>query len=539
VAVVGFFGGQFIKETPSLSEPNFKLLTFGKGYVKKARFTADGNTIIYSAAWNGNPLSLYSTRIDGSESLPLDVPKADLLSISSQGELAILLLPQSTIARVPISGGTPRKIKEYALDADWAPDGNNMAIHGQGGGEDWIEYPVGNVIYKTTGNIKSPTVSPNGMMVAFAQRPGLLPPDSLEIVDRSGKKKTYKEKEWVILNQVVWHPSGKEVWVMAFVKGGAAFYAVPLEGKPRLVMKLDGHVGLQDISSNGDVLIIRNDDVRVETSGLAPGESTERNFSWLDGSHCFGTAENGKVLFFNEIRQGGGEKKKIYMRKIDASSPVRLGEGLGCSVSRDGNWVLAIDKDTSSKLLLLPTGAGEMKWIDTSPVENLNSCTFFPDGKRILFEGNEPAHNWRSYVLDLNGGRPLALTPEGFSGPGGSISPDGNLFSARDADGNWFIFSVHNGKSMPLPNQKGYENILRWNNDGRSVFVADFSAFPAKIYTLDIKSGHRELKREIRLADPAGVDELLSLQLSEDAQSYYYSYQRTLSDLYLVNGLRY
>src|SRR6185369_4996794 len=70
---------------------SFQRVTFRRGAVSGARFTADGNTIIYSAAWDGAGFQLYSTRPDGPESRSLGIEGALLLDISSQGEMALCL----------------------------------------------------------------------------------------------------------------------------------------------------------------------------------------------------------------------------------------------------------------------------------------------------------------------------------------------------------------------------------------------------------------------------------------------------------------
>jgi Tol biopolymer transport system component len=386
------------------------------------------------------------------------------------------------------------------------------------------------------------------MYVAFGYRPGPEPPDFLEIIDRTGKKKQFSG-QWLRIMQVVWHPSSKEVWVKVAKEGSSTIYAVSLKGEMRLITSLDGYVALHDISRNGDLLIARNNGGRVETWGLAPGESRERNLSWLDGTHCFGTAENGNVLFFNEIRLGARGKSIIFMRKTDGSSPVRLGEGVGRSVSKDGKWVLAIDSiDSSGKLVLLPTGAGKIQSIDTSPINIIFSGAFFPDGKRILIYGVEPGHDERLYVMELNGGKPVALTPEGsFLGhvPDAAlspISPDGAFVAANDKDGAPRIFSVQNGAAEAVNGINENELILRWSEDGRSVYVANLfeetHPVKVKIYQVDRATGARLLKKEISPGDPAGIEGLLSVQLSEDAKSYYYCFQRSLSDLYLVSGIK-
>ena len=73
--------------------PTFKQLTFRRGWLDQARFAPDGRTVIYGAGWDGKPVELFQTRTDSPESRPLGLVHAKVLSISSQGQMAILLDP--------------------------------------------------------------------------------------------------------------------------------------------------------------------------------------------------------------------------------------------------------------------------------------------------------------------------------------------------------------------------------------------------------------------------------------------------------------
>ncbi len=66
--------------------PTFHQLTFRRGGVVSARFTPDGKTVVYGAAWDGDPVRLFSTRVEGPESSPLSLPDADVADVSSAAE---------------------------------------------------------------------------------------------------------------------------------------------------------------------------------------------------------------------------------------------------------------------------------------------------------------------------------------------------------------------------------------------------------------------------------------------------------------------
>ena len=70
--------------------PTFQRLTFRRGTILSARFAPDGQTVIYGASWEGQPCRLFSTRPESPESSALALPEAEILSISTTGQMASL-----------------------------------------------------------------------------------------------------------------------------------------------------------------------------------------------------------------------------------------------------------------------------------------------------------------------------------------------------------------------------------------------------------------------------------------------------------------
>ncbi len=114
------------------SLPSYRRLTFDSGTVGRARFAPDGQTIIYSAAWRGEPCEIFTTRLDSRESRPLGLGHAALVAVSSAGELLVGLDADwtygMTLGRVPLAGGAPRATIENGSFADWSSDGADLAV---------------------------------------------------------------------------------------------------------------------------------------------------------------------------------------------------------------------------------------------------------------------------------------------------------------------------------------------------------------------------------------------------------------------------
>jgi hypothetical protein len=81
------------------------------------------------------------------------------------------------------------------------------------------------------------------------------------------------------------------------------------------------------------------------------------------------------------------------------------------------------------------------------------------------------------------------------------------------------------------------EQATGWTGDGESIYAYRPSV-PARIYQVELKSGRRQLWKELSPPDPAGIYFIRSPHISADGKSYAYNYSRFLSDLYVVDGLK-
>ncbi|MBI3667393.1 MAG: serine/threonine protein kinase [Acidobacteria bacterium] len=201
LALLAIIAGVFFigRRTATSAVPSFQRLTFRRGTVRSGRFAPEGRTIVYSASWEGKPAELFSARPDSPESRSLGFEQADVQAISSAGEMALLLKPQSlfgwsgykgTLARAPLAGGAPREVLADAQTADWAPDGAALAVVRAVGERNRVEFPIGKVLYETADNILAMRISPRGDLVALAEHPpGFGTKGSVSVLDLKGNKR--------------------------------------------------------------------------------------------------------------------------------------------------------------------------------------------------------------------------------------------------------------------------------------------------------------------------------------------------------------
>jgi len=534
------------RTAPLPQPPAFHQLTFQRGYINGARFAPDGDTIIYAASWAGKPMELFSTRPEGTESRSLGLPDSDLLSVSSTGELAVRLTPRNTraysssgtLARVMLSGGSPRPIEDDIQFADWAPDGKGLAIVRQVAGRSRLEFPIGTVLYETAGWIGNPRFSPKGDWIAFIDHPGLGgDPGSIAVTDLAGHKRELS-RDFVSSQGLAWSPQGDEVWFTATRVGVARpLYGVSLRGKERLIARIPGILTLQDISRNGRVLLAR-DEGGLGIIALAPGATKEQDLSWMDFSAVRDLSVDGKLLLFDESGEAGGVLGAIYLRKMDGSPPVRLGDGTATSLSTDSKWVLSVPGQVGSQFVFLPTGTGVPRTLAPTQI-NFQWANLLPNGHQILFAGNEPGHGARIYLQDVPDGKPRPITPEGvaLATYNHAVSPDGRFFLAVEADGSSSVRALESGEPKAIPGLNPGEIAFGWTGDGKSIYAYRPSV-PAHVYQVELLSGRRRLWKDLNPPDPAGINFIRSPHISSDGKAYAYSYNRILSGLYLVDGLR-
>ena len=549
-AIVAAFGAGVAvqKRYGKPSPPSFQQITFGSGTIQAARFAPDGQTIVYSASWDGNPRKLFLKHPSSPEALPLELPSANLLSISPSGEMAIDVdcrgthpsVCSGTFARAALTGGAPRDVAEGVQEADWAANGSDLLVVRDVGGKARIEFPIGKVLYETTGYVSDAKLSRDGKRVAWIDHP-FSQDDSgwVAMLELSDPKKKTITPRWNKAGGLAWSPKGDEIWFTATDTGAnLSLYAVTPSGQVRVLVRVPGGIRLQDVAINGRVLLARGGS-RVGTLGLLPGDARERDLSWLDYSFVGDISADGHTLLFDEEGEAGGANYTVYLRK-SGSPVVKLGEGASLSLSADTQWALAALSAPNPTLMLLPTGAGQPRRLEIPGVTPSQSGAWLPDNKSILLAGNEPGRGVRLFVQSIDGGKPRAVTVEGIDTafPGFAVSPDGKLVAAIGPDHKGVLFPMDgSGSPRPIAGLVNGEFPLRFSPDGKTLFVWKRD-LPARVYSIDLVTGRHELFKELMPLDPSGVERISNVVVTPDGKSYAYTYSRLLSDLFVVEGLK-
>jgi eukaryotic-like serine/threonine-protein kinase len=483
--------------------------------VGSARFAPDGETIVYGAAWGASPSELFSTRVGATGSRPL-------------------------------AGSTPREVLEGVLDADWSPDGKDLAAIHVVGERYRLEYPIGRVLYAP----EPPTwmsalrISPSGDKVAFVEHPVAADrAGGVSVLARDGRRQPLATG-FAAIDSVFWQGADREVWFGGTRESGSPqqVHAVTLLGHERLVAETAGGFTVLDVARDGRVLGERHTSW-TETRARARGAIEEAELPAADLSFLSDLSDDGRTVLGTDTGLAGGPNFSFYVQKTDGSPAVWLGEGDGQALSSDGRFALAVLPHAEPpQLLVVPTGAGETRTLEPGEVVRYRRAVWDRSGARAIFAGVDAEGSERIYLQDVTGGPPRAVTAEGVTLPkiGRPVSPDGRFVLGVDADGATAAYPLAGGEPSPISHLTETDVPLCWTPDGRELIVARYDETPPRIERVEIASGRSRVWNRLGHAAPSGLlgEHSTRVLVSPDGESYAYSYLRNLGDLYLTSPLR-
>jgi eukaryotic-like serine/threonine-protein kinase len=521
--------------------PVLHQITFRRGTVWNARFAPDGKSVIYGAAWEGNPVEIFHSSLDSPDARPLGLIGADVLSILPNGEMAVVLRRQRDVgfsfkgmlARVPVAGGAPREILDRVESADGAPDGSlAVAYHSQGKAR--LEFPIGTLRFESSTWIGDVRVSPKGDMVAFVEHDDPVSDNGVvRVVGPKGSQKL--TRDYSSVQGLAWSVAGDKIWYTAADSGGTArnLHVVDLYGHDRLVYRVPGTLRVQDVAKDGRILLV-HEASRAGILAHVPGSSGERELGWLDWSIVRSLSDNGKRLMFDESGDAPGDQVWIYLRETDGSPPLRLGQGAYGDLSPDGKWVAVVPSDFSNHIHIIPTGAGQERVLDVQDKKPF-SVSWVPNEKQLLLRAAAPGEAQRGYVFDLDTAALRPITPEGVRLTGPS-SPDGKFVAGTRADGTTWLFPIGGGSPRPIA-LHALEAVASWSSDSKAVYVDSTGETAVNVYRIEIDTGKRTPFTILSPSDKAGLTYLALCCVTPDGKFYAYSYNRQISELFIVGGL--
>ena len=531
-----------------VGRPRFKRLTYRNGMVSGARFIPDGSGVVFGATWEGRPFEIFSAHPGSPDARSLGLPPANLLSMSRGGEMAVSLgyhnhywnQVRGTLARTALGGGGVRAMHKDVGHADWSPDGRAMAMVRYVEGSCRLEYPAGTVRLDTPDWLSRPSVSRDGRHVAFARHPFLGDSSGdIGVADTNGTVRTLIPG-MTSISGVAWSPSGDEVWASGIHESlQNGIWGVTLDGSRREIYTSPARVMLHDVAPDGRALISLGN-LHLGLSVSAGADTREIDLSWFDGSCATDVSADGRQILFWEGHEAENPYYACFLRDVDGSPAVRLGEGNSTRLSPDGQWALAITVRREQELWMYPTGVGEPRRIPVEGLERLIWAGFHPAGHELFLVGSERERAKRLYMLPIEGGVPRLMWDEPIEDrrlDGLAVSPDGDRVALRRPSGEQVLFSCRAGTVEPVAGLAADEVALRFDSTGGLLYVVGRGSIDRRVDRLDWANGERTPWRRLMPPDPTGVIYASHPAVSGDGSCIAYSYYRHIADLYLVEGL--
>ena len=535
---IGLAIGALLRGGATSSSLHFAQKTVAEYQIFESRFAPDGKTLVYSAGEVTTPPSVYVIRPDYPEPQPLNIGSAELLAVSSQSELAVLVRPvylaqrlfRGTLARVPIGGGAPRELVDSVTEADWSPDGLQLAIIRMVGDKDRLEYPEGKVLAESAGGyLSEPRFSPDGKYIAFAEHPFRYDNrGTVDVVDMNGKKTTLTP-DFPGIDGIAWSRDGREVLFSARANTRQnVVQGVTLGKKLHVAIDGPGDLLIHDVASDGRWLVGRETH-RVQTYFRAPGANADRSAGWFDYNFRPLLSRDGTLLAFGDGSAEGGDYYGVVMRRTDGGPATRLGEGEPTDFSSDGKWLLSAVASRPPKVVAYPTGAGSERVIDAGALESVDRAWWGPNDESVIMCGNEKGKAPGCFLRTLKKDGPLQPLRSAF------LSPDGTrIVVTLMGQGGVGIATLTGDGARPIPGLSDKETVLRWSPDGRALWT--FESAASKVWATDVATGRRQLL--LTLGEPNGDNEFTALRLADDPKEYAYSRASHRSVLFVVEGAR-
>ncbi len=526
--------------------PTFQRVSYEDGTMIRGRFASDGRTVVYSGVLSGGVPDTYVIREDYPTSVPTGLQGAMVLAISKQDHMAVLVRPHfwaqyewgGTLARVPVGGTTPRELLENVYDADWAPDGEQLAVIDRKNDKWRLQYPIGKVLLETDNWLSGLRVSPDGKTLAVFRHPPEEKDDRgyVLLLSQDGKEKVVS-KEWEALEGMAWTADGKEVWYGAAAAGDQyCVRASNMKGEERTVYCGTSGTRVHDISPAGRTLVT-SDVQRAATVAMEHGAKEDKAVSGLAERLNPRLTPDGTEVVVTDATERGGSDYSVYAQKMSGGAPIRIGGGgYGTDVSDDGKWVLVVlPGEAKGKVQVIPVGAGEAQTLQWEGFQVI-WANWFPDSQHILLRGNPAGQPVGLYETDRSGSAPKMLVKDAAGWA--DVMPDGENLLLLTGD-VLVKRSLKDGSETKMRTLEPGEVPLDWAKEPNHMYTQIATQTNVQIFKIDLGSEKREPWQVIAPKDLEGA--LLVMEpgtITPDGKWMMVNYVDPAGEFYTSENLR-
>jgi serine/threonine protein kinase len=477
VALMSLVAGAVLERSLSDSPPEARQLTFSaltySGRDRSPAASPDGRLIAFTSDRDDRS-RIWLQQLSGGGEAPLTDGPDDFPRFSPDGSHVLFVRSEaggSSLYRVPLLGGVPRKLIDNAAFGDWSPDGNRIAFIRWSVARERIDSALG--VAAADGSqleiielfearaLAHPRWSPDGRRLAATsvgtgQQPIVDPSIFIAALDGSqpqvitapGALRTISSVAWLWADELVYIQAES---VVQAAGSSAQIIRQRIHGNrpPSRVWSPSSSSVLDLTPSQGlvfDTRSPRENLLEVAIDGTA--ESSQR---WLS-------------------RGSSTDRQPIY--------------------SPDGEWIVfSSNRGGNLDLWAVSTTTGELRRLTDDPADDWDPA-FLEGGSKLLWSTNRTGH-FECWTADLDGANARQVTDNGVDAENPTATPDGAWIvyvSTNPAQpGIWKIRPDGSEATLLLA---GNLNLPEASPDGRyALYSASHSPEQTVVRVLEIENG--------------------------------------------------
>jgi serine/threonine protein kinase len=403
-------------DTPAPEPPRLRMLTYS-GRDNSPAASPDGRLIAFVSSRDGRRRIWLKQIADGTEAAITAGPDDTAPRFAPDGSALLFTRTEkgdSSIHRVPVVGGEPRKLIDRAFDGDWSPDGKQIAfIRNRGertqrtsalciaptnGGD------VREIATSTSAELTFPRWSPRGDAIVVTIGPRGTTAGALQVIDLvSGDKKILqRDTPHGLLSGAAWVAGGD---ALVYAELDALAGGLPGRGRGSAIV-------LQEVESGRARVLLRN-----------PHSASDSVDVTGDGRIVF--SEDFTRQSLREVSLDGSGHERWLSRGISVDrqpSYSRGGNSIVFTSDRSGSldiWELVLDSGSLRRIT-------DHEGIDWDPYPTA-------DGNTLFWSSNRSGH-FEIWTSTFDGGNPQQATQDGVDAENPSMSVAGDWIFYDSSD---------------------------------------------------------------------------------------------------------
>ena len=530
------------------------------GHVGSATISPDGKYVAYTVR-EGDQESIWILHVATRSSVQI-VSRADVsyhpATFSSDSNYIYYTattknLP-SALYRVPVLGGTPKKIIEnIQTPISFGPHDQQFAFMRIT--EEAIQLIIANadgtgerVLTSTPleGNhfFGPPAWSPDGRLIAcsYAVGESYMTLTGVSVADGSIKPLT--SRKWMRVDHAVWLADGSGLITNVVEQNqpgqtsGQIWYVSYPEGSARRISNDTNNYGIGSLSITADASnIVSLQFDAFSNIFIAPADDLTRAKQITPGTgrrdeiFSISWTPDGKLIYSSIA----GGHPQLWVMNADGSGNKNLTDSPGdgdATVSRDGRYIVfTSDHDHVLSIWRMDIDGGNPKQLTAGGPDR--NAQVSPDGRWVIYDRGFLGNLWK---VSIDGGTPTRLTDKLSHYP--AISPDGKFIACEYHESDESparIATIPFEGGSPVKMFDTSEEIdlpLRWSADGRAILYATLRGAASKLWSQPLDGGPRR-----QLVD-FSPDQLFSFGLSTDGRQLAFARGAVSRDIILITDSR-